>query len=326
MRKILFLSWLAFIVFHSCNKVTKKENLTNEVVNTKITPVVVGTWNFPKAIEAAAEVIKNGGSALDAVEKGCRAEEANIENQTVGIGGLPDRDGSVTLDACVMNEKGDYGAVVGVKNIKHVISLARKVMEDTPHAILAGKGAEQFAITNGFQQEDLLTEASKKAWEEWKVKSEYKPIINIENHDTIGMLALDAEGNISGACTTSGLAYKMAGRIGDSPIIGAGLYVDNEVGGAVATGLGEEVLKTVGSFLIVELMRQGKSPQEACEEAIKRIVSKPNSNYKDFQVCYIAINKKGEVGSYAIHEWFSYNVFKNEEIKNIKSDFYLKTK
>lgn len=326
MRKILFLSWLAFIVFHSCNKVTKKENLTNEVVKTKIKPVVVGTWNFPKAIEAAATVIKNGGSALDAVEKGCRAEEANLENQTVGIGGLPDRDGNVTLDACVMNEKGDYGAVVGVKNIKHVISLARKVMEDTPHAILAGKGAEQFAITNGFKQEDLLTEASKKAWEEWKVKSEYKPIINIENHDTIGMLALDAEGNISGACTTSGLAYKMAGRIGDSPIIGAGLYVDNEVGGAVATGLGEEVLKTVGSFLIVELMRQGKSPQEACEEAIKRIVSKPNSNYKDFQVCYIAINKQGEVGSYAIHEWFSYNMFKNEEIKNVKSDFYLKTK
>ncbi len=326
MRKILFLSWLAFMVFHSCHKVTKKENLTNEVVNTKIRPVVVGTWNFPKAIEAAAAVIKNGGSALDAVEKGCRAEEANIENQTVGIGGLPDRDGNVTLDACVMNEKGDYGAVVGVKNIKHVVSLARKVMEDTPHAILAGKGAEQFAITNGFQQEDLLTEASKKAWEEWKVKSEYKPIINIENHDTIGMLALDAEGNISGACTTSGLAYKMAGRIGDSPIIGAGLYVDNEVGGAVATGLGEEVLKTVGSFLIVELMRQGKSPQEACEEAIKRIVSKPNSNYKDFQVCYIAINKKGEVGSYAIHEWFSYNMFKNEEIKNVKSDFYLKRK
>lgn len=303
---------------------TAKKDNKKEI--SKITPVIIGTWNFPDAINAAAAVLKNGGSALDAVVEGCKKEEANPKNQTVGIGGLPDRDGDVTLDACVMNENGDYGAVVGVKNIKHVISLARKVMEETPHAILAGEGAEKFAQANGFIKEDLLTEDSKKAWEEWKIKSEYKPIINIENHDTIGMLALDAEGNISGACTTSGLAYKMAGRIGDSPIIGSGLFIDNEVGGAVATGLGEEVLKTVGSFLIVELMRQGKSPQEACEEAIRRIVSKPNSNYKDFQVCYIALNKKGEVGSYSIHEWFSYNIFKNGETKNIKSDFYLKTK
>ncbi|CAL2076500.1 N(4)-(beta-N-acetylglucosaminyl)-L-asparaginase [Tenacibaculum sp. 190524A05c] len=316
----------AITFLQSCNSNTvSNKEVVNEILNTeKITPVVIGTWNFPKAIEAASQVLKNGGSALDAVEQGCRAEEANAENQTVGIGGLPDRDGNVTLDACVMNEKGDYGAVVGVQNIKHVVSLARKVMEDTPHALLSGRGAEQFAESIGFEQEELLTESSKKAWEEWKIKSEYKPIINIENHDTIGMLAMDAEGNISGACTTSGLAYKMAGRIGDSPVVGAGLFVDNEVGAAVATGLGEEVLKTVGSFLIVELMRQGKSPQEACEEAIKRIVNKPNSNYKDFQVCYIAMNKKGEVGSYAIHEWFSYNIYTNGESKNVKSDFYLK--
>ena len=322
------LSLLSLLTIYNC--VSKKEESSveekKEKIQSQITPIAIGTWNFPDAINAAAEVLKNGGSALDAVVEGCKKEEANPKNQTVGIGGLPDRDGDVTLDACVMNEKGDYGAVVGVKNIKHVISLARKVMEETPHAILAGEGAEKFALTNGFVKEDLLTEDSKKAWEDWKIKSEYKPIINIENHDTIGMLALDAEGNISGACTTSGLAYKMAGRIGDSPIIGSGLYVDNEVGGAVATGLGEEVLKTVGSFLIVELMRQGKSPQEACEEAIKRIVSRPNSNYKDFQVCYIALNKKGEVGSYSIHEWFSYNMFKNGETKNIQSDFYLKTK
>lgn len=319
---------LSLFGFFGCNneKSDSKTGLKKVESSTKVTPIAIGTWNFPDAINAAAAVLKNGGSALDAVVEGCKKEEANPKNQTVGIGGLPDRDGDVTLDACVMNEKGDYGAVVGVKNIKHVISLARKVMEETPHAILAGGGAEKFAQANGFIKEDLLTEDSKKAWEEWKIKSEYKPIINIENHDTIGMLALDEEGNISGACTTSGLAYKMAGRIGDSPIIGSGLFIDNEVGGAVATGLGEEVLKTVGSFLIVELMRQGKSPQEACKEAIRRIVSKPNSNYKDFQVCYIALNKKGEVGSYSIHEWFSYNIFENGETKNIKSDFYLKTK
>uniref|UniRef100_UPI00259B4CFE isoaspartyl peptidase/L-asparaginase family protein n=1 Tax=uncultured Polaribacter sp. TaxID=174711 RepID=UPI00259B4CFE len=205
-----------------------------------------------------------------------------------------------------------------------VISVARKVMEDTPHVMLVGEGAEKFALEKGFKKENLLTEASKKAWEKWKEKSEYKPIINIENHDTIGMLAIDKKGNISGACTTSGLAYKMAGRVGDSPIIGGGLFVDNEVGGASATGLGEEVLKTVGSFLIVELMRQGKSPQEACEEAIGRIVNKPGKNFKDFQVGYIAVNKQGETGAYSIHEWFSYNIYKNKENKNIKSDFFNK--
>ena len=191
-----------------------------------------------------AEVLEKGGSAkLDAVEQGCRIEEANENGQSVGKGGLPDRDGNVTLDACIMNEKGDYGAVLGVKNIKHVISVARKVMEDTPHVMLVGEGAESFAVSKGFERENLLTEKSKKAWEKWKIKSEYKPIINIENHDTIGMLAIDKNGDISGACTTSGLAYKMAGRVGDSPIIGGGLFVDNEIGGASATGLGRRGFK-----------------------------------------------------------------------------------
>ncbi|MBU3010034.1 N(4)-(beta-N-acetylglucosaminyl)-L-asparaginase [Polaribacter vadi] len=302
------------------NKV-KKGLLPNKI---SIKPLVIATWRTPLAVNTAAALLEKGSSALDAVEQGCRIEEADIKNQSVGKGGLPDRDGNVTLDACIMDDKGNYGSVLGVKNIKHVISVARKVMEDTPHVMLVGDGAEQFAVTKGFKRENLLTEASKKAWEEWKVKSEYKPIINIENHDTIGMLAIDKKGNISGACTTSGLAYKMAGRVGDSPIIGGGLFVDNEIGGAAATGLGEEVLKTVGSFLIVELMRQGKSPQEACEEAIARIVSKPNSNYKNFQVGYIAVNKQGETGAYSIHEWFSYNLYQKKENKNIKSDFYNK--
>lgn len=303
-------------------KLDKKEILVSNLNPVK--PLVIATWNTSLAVETASKVLQNGGSALDAVEQGCRIEEANEKNQTVGKGGLPDREGDVTLDACIMNDKGDYGAVLGVKNITHVISLARKVMEETPHVILIGDGAEKFAYEKGFKRENLLTESSRKAWEKWKETSEYKPIINIENHDTIGMLAIDKKGNISGACTTSGLAYKMAGRVGDSPIIGGGLFVDNEIGGASATGLGEEVLKTVGSFLIVELMRQGKSPQEACEEAIGRIVNKPGKDFKNFQVGYIALNKQGETGAYSIHEWFSYNIFKDGENKNIKSDYFTK--
>lgn len=309
----------------SCNsdeKTSEKKGIASTVKPIK--PLVIATWKTDLAVETAAKYLEQGSSALEAVEQGCRIEEANEKGQSVGKGGLPDRDGNVTLDACIMDEKGNYGAVLGVKNIKHVISVARKVMEDTPHVILVGEGAEKFAVEKGFKRENLLTEAAKKAWENWKIKSEYKPIINIENHDTIGMLAIDKAGNISGACTTSGLAYKMAGRVGDSPIIGGGLFVDNEVGGASATGLGEEVLKTVGSFLIVELMRQGKSPQEACEEAIGRIVNKPGKDFKNFQVGYIAVNKQGETGAYSIHEWFSYNIYRNKENKNVKSDFFNK--
>ena len=270
------------------------------------------------------EILQAGGNALDAVEQGCMVEEANEKGQSVGKGGLPDRDGNVTLDACIMDEHGNCGSVVYLQNITHVVSVARKVMEDTPHVMLAGEGAKQFAVSKGFKLEDLLTEASTEAWEKWKVEAKYKPIINIENHDTIGMLAIDKNGDISGACTTSGLAYKMGGRVGDSPIIGSGLFVDNEIGGAVATGLGEEVVKTVGSFLVVELMRQGKTPQEACEEAIGRIVNKPGKDFKNFQVGYIALNKQGETGAYSIHEWFSYNIFKDGENKNIKSDYFTK--
>ena len=287
-------------------------------------PLVIATWNVPNATDAAYEVLRNGGSALDAVEQGCRVEEANAEGQSVGIGGLPDRDGNVTLDACIMNPQGDYGAVVYLQNIKHPISVARKVMEETPHVIMAGSGAEKFAVSQGFPRENLLTEASEKAWKQWLIEAKYKPIINIENHDTIGMLTIDKNGDIAGGCTTSGLAYKMAGRVGDSPIIGSGLFIDNEIGGATATGLGEEVLKTVGSFLIVELMRQGRSPQEACEEAIGRIVSK-NKNYKDFQVGYIAVNKKGEIGYYSIHEGFSATCYMGDKNQNFQSNFFNKS-
>jgi N4-(beta-N-acetylglucosaminyl)-L-asparaginase len=311
----------------NCTDHNPKENSTisaNSKSEVKL-PLVIATWDVKNATARAMEVLQSGGNALDAVEQGCMVEEADIKNSSVGKGGLPDRDGNVTLDACIMDKHGNCGSVVYLQNITHAISVARKVMEDTPHVMLAGEGAKQFAISKGFQEEDLLTESSKKAWEEWKIKSEYKPIINIENHDTIGMLAIDKNGDISGACTTSGLAYKMQGRVGDSPIIGSGLFVDNEIGGCVATGLGEEVVKTVGSFLVVELMRQGKSPQQACEKAISRIVNKPNSDYKNFQVGYIAINKKGETGSYSIHQWFSMTKFQDGNNEQIQSEYYVKS-
>jgi len=290
--------------------------------NFKNSPIVIATWDVKNATKKAWEVLKDGGSSLDAIEQGCMVEEADENNQSVGKGGLPDRDGNVTLDACIMNPEGNCGSVVFLKNITHAISVARKIMEDTPHVMLAGEGAEKFAYSLGYPKENLLTEKSRASWLEWKKTSKYKPIINIENHDTIGMLAIDNKGDISGGCTTSGLAYKMSGRVGDSPIIGSGLFIDNEVGGAVATGLGEEVVKTVGSFLVVELMKKGNSPQRACEEAIKRIVSKKNSNYKDFQVAYIAINKKGETGSFSIHKDFSMTEYRNDTNQNYESNYF----
>ncbi len=281
-------------------------HIKNTPTQTVTKPLSICTWNFHRATAKSWEVLAAGGNSLDAVEQGVMIEEADLSNQTVGRGGRPDRDGFVTLDACIMDPKGNCGAVVYLKNIGHPIQVARKVMEETPHVMLAGQGAEQFAYEMGFQKENLLTPQSKAEWEAWKVTSQYKPIINIENHDTIGMLAMDKNGDISGACTTSGMAYKMAGRVGDSPLIGAGLFVDNEIGGATATGVGEEVVKTVGSFLIVELMRQGMSPQAACEEAVMRIVKK-NPSYADFQVGFIALNKQGETGAYCIHPGFSYS-------------------
>ena len=287
--------------------------------NFNFTPMVrsISTWKTTEANLKAGLLLDNGIDGLTAAVEGVAVEEENPKNTTVGYGGAPDRTGIVTLDACVMNHLGDCGSVVAVENIVNVARLAKDVMEKTPHVMLAGKGAEDFAISEGYNQTDLLTEKSKEDWKKWLEREEYRPIINIENHDTIGMLCLDKNNNISGACTTSGLAYKMKGRVGDSPIIGSGLFIDNKIGGAVATGLGEEVVKTVGSFLVVELMRQGKSPQEACESAVKRIVSS-NSQENKFQVAYIAMNKNGEVGSYSIEPGFTYmDYFKGENKEKI---------
>jgi N4-(beta-N-acetylglucosaminyl)-L-asparaginase len=317
MKRRKFIETAAFSAFllESCGLKPKQKGL----------PTVVSTWNFGMAANAGAwTVLEKGGRALDAVEAGVRIPEADPENQSVGIGGSPDRDGRVTLDACIMDEAGNAGSVCGLEHIMHPISVARLVMEKTPHVMLIGEGALEFALKNGFTKENLLTEKSKKDWQEWLKKADYKPIINVENHDTIGMLALDKSGNLSGACTTSGLAYKMHGRVGDSPVIGAGLYVDNEIGAATSTGLGELVLRTCGSFLIVELMRQGLSPQKACEAGVKRVIQK-NKNYKDVQIGFLAINKQGEIGAYAIQKGFQYAVNVNGKAQLLDSDFFLKS-
>lgn len=305
-----------------------KTDASKQIPKSKRKPVVVSTWNFGIQANAAAwEVLRQGGKALDAVEAGVKIPEGDPNERSVGLGGRPDRDGRVTLDACIMDEKGNIGSVACLEHIVHPISVARAVMEKTPHVMLSGEGALEFALQQGFTKENLLTEASEKEWKEWLKTSQYQPKINIENHDTIGMIALDEAGNLSGACTTSGMAFKMHGRIGDSPIIGAGLYVDNEVGAATATGHGEEVIRTVGSFLVVELMRQGRSPQKACEEAVKRIVKFTqlrNKKLEDIQVGFIALNKQGETGAFCIHSGFNYAVCDKTGNTLIDSGFVMK--
>ena len=286
-------------------------------------PIVISTWRHGIAAnEGAMKVLLNRGKAIDAVEAGVRISEADPDCNSVGYGGWPDRDGNVTLDACIMDETGNCGSVSFLEEIMHPISVARMVMDKTPHVMLAGKGAQQFALENGFKRENLLTDKAEKRWKKWVENSEYRPIINVENHDTIGLLALDKYGDVSGACTTSGLAWKMHGRVGDSPVIGAGMFVDNEVGGACATGVGVAVLKTLGSFFIVELMRQGASPQEACEEGVARIVK--NQNYKDMQIGYLAINKKGEHGAFAVQPGFNYALHQNGKNTLIDSNAHIK--
>jgi len=272
-------------------------------------PIVISTWNFGLgANEAAWKVLASGGRALDAVEAGARVPEGDPTETSVGLGGLPDRDGNVTLDACIMDEQGNCGSVAFLQHIVHPVSVARLVMEKTPHVMLVGDGALKFALANGFEKKKLLTSASAKAWKEWLKQARYKPVINVENHDTIGIVALDNAGNLSGACTTSGLAYKMHGRVGDSPIIGAGLYVDNEVGAATATGVGEEVIRIVGCHLVVELMRQGRSPQQACKEAVERIIKKSGARALEVQVGFLALNRNGEYGAWCLQKGFTYAV------------------
>ena len=271
-------------------------------------PLVISTWNFGEtANETAWRSLASGGRALDAVVAGVGVAEADPDNHYVGLGGYPDREGRVTLDACVMDETGDAGAVAALGGVVHAAQVARAVMRRTPHVLLVGDGARRFALDEGFPEQDLLTPEAEARWREWLRDGTYEPVINAETHDTISMLARDAAGNLSGACTTSGLNWKMSGRVGDSPIIGAALFVDNAVGAACATGLGEAVLKTCGSFLVVENMRRGMSPREACRDALQRIVD-TNPDHRKIQVGYIAMTRAGEVGGFSLQPGFSFAV------------------
>ena len=304
--------------------INRKEWNANIGSPVKNSPIVLSTWDVGlDANKAAWNILNKGGRALDAVEKGVMVTE-DSNNCCVGLAARPDREGYVTLDACIMDEFFNCGSVAFLERIKHPISVARRVMEKTPHVMLVGSGARQFAIAEGFPlEEQKLSVNAEAAYKEWLKKEQYNPVINIENHDTIGMIAMDANGNLSGSCTTSGMAFKMRGRVGDSPIIGAGLFVDNEVGACTATGQGEDVIRIAGSHTVVELMRQGLSPEMACKKTIERIVKIKGNKARDIQVAFIALNKKGEAGTFAIQKGFNYAIRNNEieKLVNAKSWF-----
>ncbi len=281
--------------------------------------LIVSTWDFGAAAnDAAFARMKAGGTLLDAVEAGAMVPEADPENHSVGYGGYPDRDGHVTLDAVIMDDAGGVGAVAALEDTVHAISVARRVMEKTPHTFLVGEGATRFARDQGFPKVDLLTPPAEKAWREWLKTSQYKPVANIENrraplggaldHDTIGLLARDASGRMAGACTTSGMAFKMRGRVGDSPQVGSGLYVEAGVGGATSTGLGEEVTRIAGTARVVASMRAGLSPQAACEEVVKHIAKLRGDAIKGVQVGFLALSPQGEVGAFCLLPGFTYAV------------------
>ena len=307
-----------------------------------IKPIVVSTWDSGMAVNAEAwKILSTGGKAIDAIEAGGRQIEDTL-NCCVGLGGNPDRDGIVTLDACIMDEQANCGAVAGLEQIKHPISVARKLMDQTPHVLLVGNGAQQFALENGFPKEPAeLSADAEKTYKEWLKKSEYKPVINIENkkangpfaphflpngeanHDTMGLLAIDAAGNMSGGVTTSGMGFKLRGRVGDSAIIGAGLFVDNEIGAATSSGVGEEVIRICGTHLVVEFMRQGLTPEMACKKAVERIIKRDKKKAATLQVGFLAMNNKGEYGAYAIQKGFVFSVKSEKENIIQKSKFII---
>jgi len=337
--------FLVSSLFGSIGVLLGKKALAGEAVPVLITgkPIVISTWDAGlNANKGAWGVLSKGGKALDAVEAGVMVTEAE-QSCCVGLGANPDRDGFVTLDASIMDDQFNCGSVAFLERIKHPISVARRVMEKTPHVMLVGSGAQQFAVAEGFMlEEQKLSDDAQKEYKKWLQKSEYKPVINIENsgkahgpfapeqldngawnHDTIGMVAMDAQGNLSGSCTTSGMGFKMRGRLGDSPIIGAGLYVDNEVGAVTATGQGEDVIRICGSHTVVEYMRQGLSPEMACKKAIQRIIKIKGEKAKDIQVAFLALNKKGDTGAYAIHKGFSYAVKDNSQEKLVPAKYFM---
>jgi len=297
----------------------------NKCIKEETYPCYIATWNNEYAVKKAFQSFQSSNDVLEGLVKGINEVENNPEDMSVGYGGRPDREGKVSLDACIMDQFHNAGSVCAIEGIKNPISVAKDVMLETPHVILAGEGAKMFALEQGYIEEDLLTENSKKQYSEWLKKSEYKPIINIENHDTVGMLGMDKNGDMVGGCSTSGLAYKMRGRVGDSPIIGAGLYCDNEVGSCVGTGLGEKVLTNMCAFLVVELMRGGKSPTNACKIALERVIAKEKER-PNFQVALIAMNKSGDHGAYAIYNGFNYVIANKKGEKRITSESFFKYK
>jgi isoaspartyl peptidase/L-asparaginase-like protein (Ntn-hydrolase superfamily) len=306
-------------------KPVKAGNFVKEALDQRsMQPVVISTWEHGIAANKNAwEVLGANGRAFDAVERGVRTTESDMTNRSVGIAGRPDRDGHVTLDACIMDEKSKCGSVAYLEGIKHPISVARAVMEHTPHVMLVGKGAKQFALDYGFKNIKSPIKEVKQDWKDWKKENKHKfekPVINSENHDTIGMLALDMDGNLSGACTTSGWAYKTPGRVGDSPIIGAGLFVDNEIGAACATGLGEAVIRVAGSHTVVELMRQGYSPEESCKMAVERIIAK-HEDMTGIQCGFIALDKHGNYGGYSVYNGFNFALTSNSGSKLVDAPF-----
>jgi isoaspartyl peptidase/L-asparaginase-like protein (Ntn-hydrolase superfamily) len=268
---------------------------------------VLATWDHGlPANQEALRLLGAGGTALDAVVAGCVCTERDNGQRTVGLGGWPDRDGVVTLDAALMLCDGRAGSVAFVKGVEHPIRLARMVMERTPHVMLAGAGAERFAREQGVEVRERPLDAEQEAkWKAWLQEKRYAPAVNVENHDTISMIAVDAAGRMAVASTTSGLAFKMHGRVGDSPVIGSGLFVDRGVGGAVCTGLGEAVLRTAGAHAIVEAMRAGMSPQHACEALIHRMIDRiPGSD--DYQVGVLAMDFSGRTGAFSVQRGFTY--------------------
>lgn len=286
-------------------------------------PIILSTWDHGMPANAKAwDVLAAGGSILDAVEQGVMVTESDFTNRSVGLGGRPDRDGHVTLDACIQDHDGRAGSVAFVQRFEHPISIARAVMEKTPHVMLVGAGAERWALENGFARNEIVLPEVVDEWKKWAEKSEYKPVANIENHDTIGMVAMDANGKLAGSCTTSGMAYKIHGRVGDSPIIGAGLFVDGEAGAACATGVGELAIRTAGSHTVVELMRQGRTPEEACAEVVRRIQRK-HKDVKDMQIGFLAIRADGAFGGYGLRKGFNFALRTTERNELVDAAFDL---
>ncbi|MBN2330145.1 MAG: N(4)-(beta-N-acetylglucosaminyl)-L-asparaginase [Candidatus Omnitrophica bacterium] len=275
----------------------------------KQNPIILSTWNFGlQANQAGWSVLKEGGAALDAVEAAASVTENDPSITSVGYGGYPNEDGVIQLDAAVIDGKtGRMGSVAALEGIRNPCAVARKVLEKNKHIYLVGEGAQNFALKEGFQLENLNTPQSA----QWYAEQLKKRSAD-QGHDTIGVLARDEEGELATACTTSGLAMKWAGRVGDSPIIGAGLYLDGKIGGAVGTGVGERAIEVCASFAIVEFMRNGMSPQNACEELLRRVVNRHRGRI-DFQLAFIALNREGRFGGAALQEGFEYAVYAGDE-------------